>query len=154
MKDITIRIATINDLPAIVKLIADDNIVGKREEYREPLPEKYLDAFEIIDAEPNNDLIVVESSNKILGTLQITYIPYIINKGEWRAVIEAVMVSKNFTGMGIGTKMLKWAIKKAKQRNCCMVQITTNKHRLDTHRFYERLGFKTTHEGMKLELLA
>ena len=84
--------------------------------------------------------------------MQITYIPYIINRGKWRAVIEAVMVSKESTGMGIGTKMLKWAIDIAKQRNCSMVQLTTNKQRLDTHRFYERLGFKATHEGMKLEL--
>ncbi len=152
MNKINIRIAKKEDLQAIVKLIADDDIVGGREIYSEPLNQIYLDAFEIIDKDPHNELIVAESDSKILGTLQITYIPYIINKGKSRALIEAVMVSQESTGMGIGTQIMKWAIQRAKDKNCCFVQLTTNKKRADAHRFYERLGFKSTHEGMKLEL--
>ena len=32
------------------------------------------------------------------------------------------------------------------------VQLTTHKTRVDAHRFYERLGFKGSHLGMKLSL--
>ncbi len=152
MNKINIRIAKKEDLQAIVKLIADDDIVGSREIYSEPLNEIYIKAFDTIDKDSNNELIIAESESKILGTLQITYIPYIINKGQYRALIEAVMISQESTGMGIGTKMMKWAIQLAKDKKCCIVQLTTNKKRLDAHRFYERLGLKSTHEGMKLEL--
>ena len=153
MKNITIRTAKIDDLQPIVKLIADDNVVGAREEYKDPLDKVYIDSFKIIDKDPNNELIVAESNKIILGALQITYIPYIINKGQSRALIEAVMVSKEYTGMGIGTKLMNRAIERAKERNCCLAQLTTNKKRLDARRFYERLGFKSTHEGMKLEII-
>jgi hypothetical protein len=33
-----------------------------------------------------------------------------------------------------------------------LVQLTTDKSRLDAHRFYRRLGFVASHEGMKLAL--
>jgi len=33
-----------------------------------------------------------------------------------------------------------------------IIQLTTNKKRVDAKRFYEQLGFEATHEGMKLYL--
>jgi len=41
---------------------------------------------------------------------------------------------------------------KARRRQCSRLQLTSNKSRKDAHRFYERLGFRPTHLGMKLEL--
>ncbi len=52
---------------------------------------------------------------------------------------------------GIGAELMKAAIDEATGRGCARVQLTTNKQRLDAHRFYERLGFKASHEGMKLQ---
>ena len=48
--------------------------------------------------------------------------------------------------------MLRWAIGEARRRGCALVQLTTDKSRTDAHRFYERLGFVASHEGMKLHL--
>jgi GNAT superfamily N-acetyltransferase len=48
--------------------------------------------------------------------------------------------------------MLAWAISEARQRGCALIQLTTDKTRTDAHRFYERLGFVASHEGMKLML--
>lgn len=42
------------------------------------------------------------------------------------------------------------AIERCLERGCGIVQLTTDKSRTDAHRFYERLGFRATHEGMKL----
>ena len=38
------------------------------------------------------------------------------------------------------------------RRRCALVQRTSDKSRTDAHRFYERLGFVASHEGLKLGL--
>jgi GNAT superfamily N-acetyltransferase len=48
--------------------------------------------------------------------------------------------------------MLGWAIDEAGRRGCALVQLTTDKARAGAHRFYQRLGFVASHEGMKLKL--
>jgi len=48
--------------------------------------------------------------------------------------------------------MMRWAIERCRERGCGVVQLTSNKKRVDAHRFYERLGFAKSHEGFKLYL--
>ncbi|MMZ69885.1 aminoalkylphosphonic acid N-acetyltransferase [compost metagenome] len=52
----------------------------------------------------------------------------------------------------MGSQLIRWAIERAKERGCHMVQLTTDKKRDDALRFYERLGFTATHEGLKMKL--
>jgi GNAT superfamily N-acetyltransferase len=141
------------DIPFIVKLIADDKLGVLREKYSDPLPEAYYTAFAEIDADPNQELIVAESDNKeIIGTLQLTFMRSISFQGGLRAQIEAVRIREDQRGGGIGQKMIEWAIQRARDRKAFMVQLTSNKQRPDAIRFYKRLGFKSSHEGMKLDL--
>ncbi len=151
-KYLKIRQSTLADLPSIVRLIAEDDIVGWREHLVDPLPACYVETFSAIEDDPNNELIVAEMDGAIVGTLQITYIPHIINRGGRRALIEALIVSSTARGNGIGTAMMNWAIDRARERGCCIVQLTSNKQRPQAHRFYERLGFRSHHEGFKLEV--
>ena len=55
-------------------------------------------------------------------------------------------------GQGLGAAMFGWAIEEARRRGCALVQLTTGKSRAGAHRFYERLVFVASHEGMKLAL--
>ena len=41
-------------------------------------------------------------------------------------------------------------VERARAAGCVRVQLTSNKERVDAHRFYERLGFRRSHEGFKL----
>ena len=84
--------------------------------------------------------------------LQLTFIPYLTHQGTWRALIEGVRVHKDCRGQGVGRAMFEWAIERARQRGCRMVQLTTAKTRPDALRFYQQLGFVASHEGMKLHL--
>ena len=84
--------------------------------------------------------------------LQLTFIPYLTHIGSWRCLIEGVRVHKAHRGKGLGTQFFKWAIARAKQRQCHMVQLTSNKERVDALRFYQNLGFEASHEGFKLQL--
>lgn len=151
-KELNFRLATRNDLEQIVAMLADDVLGSKRERYELPLPTSYIKAFEAISADPNNELVVVDDGNEVIGVLQITFTPYLTHQGGWRATIEGVRTSASSRGKGIGTKLINYAIQRAKERGCHLVQLTTDKQRPDAIRFYEKLGFQATHEGMKLKL--
>jgi len=145
------RKATINDVSIIVEMIADDELGKKRENFQNPLPNDYLNAFEKINSDENQELIVLENENSdIIGTLQLSFIQYLTYQGGIRAQIEAVRIRKDKRGLGIGKTMFKWAINRAKERNAHLLQLTTDKKRPKAIEFYEDLGFKATHEGMKM----
>lgn len=146
------RQATRKDLTEIVRMLADDFLGATRERYENPLPESYVKAFEEIEGDKNNELIVAENDGEIIGTLQITFTPSISFQGGKRATIEAVRVDEKYRGQGLGKDLIFWAIERAREESCFAVQLTTNAERKDAHRFYENLGFKGTHLGMKLYL--
>lgn len=150
--NIRFRLAKRADLPSIVQLLADDELGSQRERYEEPLSDSYYLAFDQIDQDPNHDLIVVEREGEVIGTLHLMFLPSISFQGGLRAQIESVRVDKRFQSQGIGSAMMKWSMQRARERGAHVVQLTTHKTREDAHRFYERLGFKGTHLGMKLSL--
>ncbi|GAQ17281.1 aminoalkylphosphonic acid N-acetyltransferase [Oceanobacillus picturae] len=143
------RIAMEEDVSEIVQMLADDELGNKRERYEQPLPSCYLEAFQAIDQDHNNELVVAVKSEKVIGVLQLTYIPYLTYKGGWRALIESVRVHSSARGSGIGEQLMTWAIQRAKEKGCHVVQLTTDKQRPDALRFYKKLGFVDSHEGMK-----
>tara|TARA_R100001369_G_scaffold21491_2_gene39087 strand:+ start:8758 stop:9216 length:459 start_codon:yes stop_codon:yes gene_type:complete len=145
------RKATIDDVLAIVEMIADDELGKTREDFKIPLPEEYYKAFENITNDNNQELIVVENEvGEVVGTLQLSFIQYLTYRGGVRAQIEAVRIRKDQRGTGIGTNMFKWAINRAKERNAHILQLTTDKKRPLAIAFYTKLGFKDSHEGMKM----
>ena len=145
------RKATKKDVSTIVKMIADDELGKSRENFQIPLPSEYIEAFEKINADNNQELIVVENEDlEIVGTLQLSFIQYLTYRGGIRAQIEAVRIRKDKRGQGIGKEMFQWAIARAKERNAHLIQLTSDKKRPSAIKFYEDLGFKTSHEGMKM----
>ena len=147
-----IRKATEKDLSSIVKLLANDPLGKKRENYQEPLPESYRKAFTEINVDKNNFLIVVEENDAIIGVLQLTLIPYLTYQGSKRALIEGVRIDESYREKGLGKKLIEWAIEKAREQGCHMVQLTTDKSRPEALEFYKKLGFSASHEGLKLHL--
>lgn len=146
-----IRKAQKEDVQFIVKMLANDKLGKLRENYKLPLPEKYLEAFENINDDPNQELVVIEDeTEKVIGTLQLSFIQYLTYQGGIRAQIEAVRVYETFRGKGIGKKLFEWAIARAKEKGAHVLQLTTDKKRPDALEFYQGLGFKASHEGMKL----
>ena len=150
--ELTFRRAARDDLPRIVALLADDPLGAKREAYTDPLPRSYYDAFAAIERDPNNELVVAEHGATLAGLLQMTFIPCITYRGGWRALIEGVRVAAELRSSGVGRSLFTWAVERARQRNCHLVQLTSDKSRPDAIRFYESLGFVASHEGLKLHL--
>ncbi|MFG1709582.1 GNAT family N-acetyltransferase [Nonomuraea sp. M3C6] len=145
-----LRQARREDVPAIVALLADDHLGATRE--GDPGDERYLAAFDRIDANPYDELIVAERDGKVVGTMQLTYLAGLSRLGAERCQVEAVRVAASTRGQGLGRKMILWAIDRARARGCAMVQLTSDKSRTDAHRFYDNLGFTASHVGYKLAL--
>jgi GNAT superfamily N-acetyltransferase len=146
----SVRRAAKADLPRILALLIDDQLGATRENPDDLAP--YERAFDAIDGDPAHLLVVGELNGDVVATFQLSYLPGLSRKGSWRAQIEAVRVSEVLRGQGVGALMIQWAIDQARDRGCSLVQLTTDKSRVAAHRFYERLGFVASHEGMKLKL--
>lgn len=150
---IRLRTATETDVPAIVDLIAADQLGASRDGVRDAADlAAYVAAFRSIEADPAHLLIVAEERGEIVATCQLSFLPGLARRGALRAQIEAVRVAASRRASGLGAAMMRWAIGEARHRGCAVVQLTSDKARTDAHRFYARLGFVATHEGMKLAL--
>jgi len=152
LSGLAIRRATSDDLPAIVRMLADDPLGRTRERYAEPLPEAYRLAFAEVEAQKGNEILVAEIEGRVVGCLQLTLIPGLTRLGMSRAQIEGVRVDEARRGERIGERLFLAAIERAREAGCGLVQLTTDASRPDAHRFYERLGFVASHVGMKLSL--
>ena len=151
--DVILRHAIEDDVPALVGLIAADQIATNRDGIRgDEDHAAYVAAFRAIDADAAHILLVAESAGEVVGTLQLSFLPGLARRGSWRAQVEAVRVRSDLRGRRLGEAMMSWAIDESRRRGCALLQLTTDKQRVDAHRFYERLGFVASHDGMKLPL--
>lgn len=147
------RRAMAEDVPFIVRLLADDALGATRERVEnDVVDDSYWQAFAAIDADPRQLLVVGIIDGELVSTLQLSFIPYLTFAGGQRAQIEAVRVAAHLRGRRLGHEMMAWSIEEARSRGCHLVQLTTNKERPAARRFYESLGFVASHEGMKLSL--
>ncbi|MFT5819902.1 MAG: GNAT superfamily N-acetyltransferase [Crocinitomix sp.] len=146
-----IRKAEHKDLPFIVALLADDDLGKSRESLQTVALEPYEIAFDKINIDDNQELMVLEDEHReIIGTFQLSFIQYLTYTGGLRAQIEAVRIRKDKRGLGLGKIMFLWAIERGQERKAHLLQLTTDKKRPEALEFYKSLGFKASHEGMKL----
>ncbi|MCX7123712.1 MAG: GNAT family N-acetyltransferase [Gammaproteobacteria bacterium] len=146
------RKATESDLKHIVQLLQEDDLGATREHLTEILDPRYVEAFYLIDRDPQQYLMVVEMAKEIIATCHLTIMPSLTFTGSTRMQIEAVRVAGSMRGQKIGEQMMQEAIAYGKHRGASIIQLTTNKKRPRAKQFYERLGFEASHEGMKLYL--
>ncbi|MFF4650713.1 GNAT family N-acetyltransferase [Streptomyces sp. NPDC001380] len=150
MTGIGIRSAVADDVPAIVAMLADDVLGATRESPDDLSP--YVAAFERLQGDPNQHLVVAERDGEVVGTLQLTVIPGLSRRGSTRSVVEGVRVHGSERGRGLGRQLMEWAVDESRRQGCSLVQLTSDAARPDAHRFYEQLGFVGSHVGFKLQL--
>ncbi|MEU9329439.1 GNAT family N-acetyltransferase [Streptomyces canus] len=150
MGDLEIRPAALDDLAAIVGMLADDPLGAQRESPEDLAP--YVHALERLSSDTNQHLVVATREGRVVGTLQLTVVPGLSRRGAARSIIEGVRIHADERGSGLGTRLIEWAIEESRRQNCQLVQLTSDNTRTDAHRFYERLGFTASHVGFKLAL--
>ncbi|MFW5418009.1 GNAT family N-acetyltransferase [Nocardiopsis sp. CNT-189] len=147
---VEVRRAAAGDLPQIVALLADDPLGAAREDASDLAP--YRSAFAEIAADPNQFLAVAVRGDRVVGTLQLTFIPGLSRSAAKRAQVEAVRVHRDERGSGLGAHLMAWSETRAREAGCALVQLTSDRTRPDAHRFYERLGYTPGHLGFKKPL--
>ncbi|GAA0035432.1 GNAT family N-acetyltransferase [Brevibacterium metallidurans] len=174
----TIRRAERADLRALVGLLRDDVLGTAREQADDDLS-AYERAFDLITADPHQLLVSVEENGAatvgrptedggaaevlpvaadepteppIVGTLQLSLIPGLSRAGTTRLQIEAVRIGEPAQGIGLGGAVFAWAHERGRAAGARLAQLTTDKSRADAQRFYARLGYTASHEGLKLDL--
>lgn len=95
-----VRRAVHEDVPAIVRLLADDPLGAQREDLGDLTA--YLSAFERIDADPAHELVVLDDDGTVVGTLQLTLLPGLSRRGVTRAQVEGVRVASTHRGRRLG----------------------------------------------------
>jgi len=148
--EISFRPATKADLPEIVALLANDPLGAFREHSGGAPAASYEAAFEAIQGDANHEIIVPILDGTVVGVLQLSFIPHLTYEGGWRTQIEGVRVSEGLRGRGVGRALIEWAIARAQDRGCHLVQLTTDQRRPEALSFYLGLGFEATHHGLKL----
>ncbi|MEJ5913459.1 GNAT family N-acetyltransferase [Pseudokineococcus sp. 1T1Z-3] len=152
-REVVLRRAVADDVPAVVALLAADQLGAGRDGIRsEDDHRAYLAAFGLVDADPAQLLVVATEGEDVVATLQLTFLPGLARRGALRAQLEAVRVRSDHRGTGLGSALVEWAVEEAGRRGCALVQLTSDKTRGGAHQFYERLGFVASHEGLKLTL--
>lgn len=152
MSRLRVRAATRDDLPEIVAMLADDIKGASREDASLPLDPGYVAAFEALAADSKLLLAVAELDGRVVGTVQLAALPGLSRKGLPRGYIEAVRIASDLRGQGLGAELIGWAVDWCRAAGCGMVQLTTQRDRVDAHRFYDRLGWERSHLGYKLTL--
>ncbi len=150
--NLSYRKAELDDLSAIITLLLEDELGLTREKLSMPIDKAYVDAFNDINADPNQYLMLVEHDNKIVGSCHLTMMPSVTFIGSKRMQIEGVRVAKACRGQKIGEWMIQAAIEYGASKGASIIQLTTHKQRTQAKKFYESIGFEATHEGMKLTL--
>jgi len=154
MSDLTFRTATGDDLHAVVAMLSDDELAENREKPvgGDSVGEEYAKAFAAMEGEHYNHMLLAESDGKIVGCLQIAFVPGLSRRGAKRAIIESVRVVSDQRGKNVGTALMKEAIVRAREGGCSLAQLTSDNRRTRAHLFYRRLGFVQSHVGFKKDL--
>lgn len=163
---VTVRQARREDLPAIVDLLHQDELYRPTAVANATVDAAISSAFEVIASDPNNQVFVAAllqgadaagdpalAEGRVVGTFQLTFIRQLTYGGSLVAQVESVFVHPSVRSQGVGTSMMTWAMEEARRRGCIRVQLTSNEVRTDAHRFYDALGFRAPHRGMKLLLV-
>lgn len=152
MPEILYRQAIRSDLETIVAMFADDKLGKNREDASLPLNRRYTEAFAALDGDPNQYMLVGDRNGEVVAYLQITFMQHLSRLGSIRGQVESVRVRSDLRGQGIGKQLMQESIRLCRERGCSLVQLTTDLTREQTRKFYEDLGFKVTHHGMKMGL--
>ena len=146
LEQVVVRDATVEDVERVVQLLVGGSLRGG-EDPSDLSP--YEAALREMSGSSSSAVLVAEVDGRVVGMCQLFWFRHIQERGGLSAEIESMHVDESMRGRGIGTVLLDAAVSRAAQLGCYRVQLTSNRSRVDAHRFYERNGFEPSHIGFK-----
>ncbi|TEB14878.1 putative acetyltransferase [Pelotomaculum sp. FP] len=101
-----------------------------------------LSIWRNINRYPYYKIFIAEDDKIIIGACSLIVIDNLGHKGAKLAVAENVIVSPAHRGRGVGARMMRFVMERAKEENCYKLMLSSNKKRVLAHRFYKQLGFE------------
>jgi GNAT superfamily N-acetyltransferase len=138
MQDLSIRRATIDDLPTLLSLLAQpdmdgDNVIDLAEAQ---------DIFRRVSAYPNHEIYVAFGTDEMVGTFTLLIANHLSHHGARSLVIEDVVVKTTWQGKGVGRRMMDFAVARGQHLQCYKLTLSSGITRERAHEFYEHLGFQ------------
>lgn len=139
-----IRKALLSDFDAIYELIneLEERTFGKPTQaaiYQENLSNK------------NNIYLVAVFDFKVVGFASCHVQKFLHHNGKVGEIVEMVVASA-YRNLKIGEQLVAQQIKLAKESGVQLLEVTSNNRRIDAHRFYQKVGFKQTHQKFTLTI--
>ena len=150
-ESVIIRLATVNDIPHILKLYNELIItISRIESDKQPSLKDYQKAFNEISSIPGYELLVAEDKDWILGTLVLLIMPNLAHCASPWALVENIIVDPKEQRRNVGRKLMEYAIRRAKDEGCYKIILNSNKRRRNAHKFYRALGFEASAHGFSI----
>ena len=111
---------------------------------------KAVEIFKNIKLNPKHIIVVAEINGKIVGSTTLLVEPKFIHQGGIVGHIEDVVVSKEFQGLEIGKKIIKYVLELAKNQGCYKTILDCSN---EIKPFYEKLGFKVHSNELRFDHL-
>ena len=134
-----IRFATKNDIFALSELLGELFYQELEFTVNKKLQEKGLIA--ILENENIGNILIVSINEEIVAMVNILY-TISTSLGTKVALLEDMIVSKNFQNQNIGSELLKYAIEVAKNKGCKRITLLTDNDNSNAHKFYKKSGFQ------------
>lgn len=141
---ITTRVATRDDLPALLWLYAelhpgDPRLTG----------EVAHEAWRQISTQAGRTILVAEDGTGVVGTVDCTVLPNLTRGARPFMLVENVVVAEVARRRGVGAALFDAVLTLAEDRGCYKVQLLSRATRDAAHEFYQAQGFEPVAQGFR-----
>lgn len=142
---VAVRPARADDLEGLLALLSQLNEDG---EPAKANPELATTLARIL-ASDGRTLLVAETAEGLVGTLDLVILAALTHGGHPWAVIENVVVDGEWRQRGVGRTLMDRAVAIAAAAECSEVQLVSHERRHEAHVLYERAGFDAPVRGFR-----
>ena len=141
MENIAIRESTYDDIPSLLELLY---------ELERPKPQndneltKFTKLLKNYMQEDNKKILVAQIKNsKIVGMISMIFLSR-LNQNTLEMYVPELIVLQNYHSKGIGKKLINFSIALGKEKKCHRIRLESGNQRIESHKFYEHLGFENS----------
>jgi ribosomal protein S18 acetylase RimI-like enzyme len=147
MNNILIRKARESDLPAIKKLLAE--LINAMDDTEGIDIRAAIQTCNSLLKDASSHFLVAEIEGSPVGFINFTARQTILHRSP-SALIDELVVAKEYQDKGVGKQLVLAAIEKCKHLGCCEVEVSTEKTNAKARKFYKKCGF--TERGTLFEV--
>jgi ribosomal protein S18 acetylase RimI-like enzyme len=135
---VEIRKALTTDLPYVLQLYAEKDMDNNDTLSADEAQRIYLK----MQSYPNYAFYIAIVDERVAGTFELLIMDNLAHKGKPSGIVEDVVVASAYRSLGIGRKMMDYAMNICKECGCYKLVLSSSLQRSRAHSFYENLGFR------------